>query len=90
MASSTVLQTPPAEPALRCRLVASGSYCEQFAITPIEAQPGHFNVRVASWLDNACQPLAYHTRYRTTLDVQTLARLHQALGALLEEAAQAA
>lgn len=89
MSSSTVLQAP-AEPALRCQLVASGSYREQLAITPIEAQPGHFDVRVASWLDNAGQPLAHHTRYRTTLDIQALTRLHQALGALIEEAAQAA
>lgn len=89
MSSSTVLQAP-AEPALCCQLVASGSYREQLTITPIEAQPGHFDVRVASWLDNAGQPLAHHTRYRTTLDVHALARLQQALGALLEEATQAA
>lgn len=89
MSSSIALQAP-AEPALRCQLVASGSYREQLSITPIEAQPGHFDLRVASWLDNAGQPLAHHTRYRTTLDVQAIARLHQALGALLEETAQAA
>lgn len=89
MSSSAVLQAS-AEPALRCPLVASGSYREQLTVTPIDAQPGHFDVRVASWLDNARQPLAHHTRYRTTLDVHALARLHQALGALLEEAAQAA
>lgn len=84
--SSTTTTTPvrPA-PAVRCLLAESGSYREQLTITPLDGQPGRFDVRVTSWLESARDPLlAHHPRYRATLDRAALARLHQALGALLE------
>ena len=78
--STTTTATP-----VRCLLAESGSYREQLTITPIDGQPGRFDVRVASWLESARDPLlAHHPRYRATLDRAALVRLHRALGALLE------
>ena len=82
--SSTIACTA-AEPVLHCRLIESGSYREQLTITPLADRPGSFDVRVASWLDNARQPLGHHVRYRTTLDHAALTRLHDTLGALLRQ-----
>ena len=86
--SSTVATTTAAVTAaapLRCLLAASGSYREQLTLTPLDGQPGRYDLRVTSWLESARDPLlAHHTRLRTTLDRAALQRLHQALGALLE------
>lgn len=87
---SSTASRAPAQPALSCQLVASGSYREQLTITPVAEHHGCFDLRVAAWLDHGGQTLARHTRFRTTLDREALARLHQALGALLEESLQTA
>jgi hypothetical protein len=75
--------------AVSCQLVASGSYREALTITPLE-RPGSLDLRVTAWLDNGGQALAHHTRFRTTLDRDAIARLHQALGTLLEASLQTA
>ena len=81
--SSTVNTTVTAP--VRCLLAASGNYREQLTLTPLNGQPGRFDLRVTSWLESARDPLlAHHARYRTTLDRAALERLHQALCALLD------
>jgi hypothetical protein len=76
--------------AASCQLVASGSYREQLTIVPLAERSGSFDFRVTAWLDNGGQALAHHTRFRTTLDRDAIARLHQVLGTLLEESLQTA
>jgi hypothetical protein len=78
------------EAAASCQLVTSGSYREQLTIVPLTERSGSFDLRVAAWLDNGGKALAHHTRFRTTLDRDAIARLHQALGALLEASLQTA
>lgn len=87
---SSTASRAPAEPAANCQLVASGSYREALTIALLAERPGAFDLRVAAWLDNGGNALAHHTRFRTTLDRDAIARLHQALGTLLEESLQTA
>jgi hypothetical protein len=84
--SSTVSHATAAS----CQFVASGSYREQLTIAPLTERPGAFDLRVAAWLDNDGKVLGHHTRFRTTLDRDAIARLHQALGTLLEASLQTA
>jgi hypothetical protein len=71
-------QGPDATP-ISCTLHDVGTYHEVLSLRPLAALPGTWQLRVESRLDTSRNPQEALTRYTTTLDLEALKALRNAI-----------